>query len=133
MTVRLEFTVKATIPAVRSPILAIQWQRHRFGDSRQSHYYNNRPTGDGSTIVEDTNLLAVTKVTILVVWALAAFIEAIILTIRPPMGHYLVVRWAARPIRQHSSEPLFRLFGHRISTISGSIGRATDVISLLKI
>ena len=25
MTVRLEFTVKATIPAVRSPILAIQW------------------------------------------------------------------------------------------------------------
>ena len=41
-------------------------------------------TDDGSTIVGDTNLLAVTKATILVVWAPVAFVEATILTIHPP-------------------------------------------------
>ena len=84
-------------------------------------------------MVEDPNLPVFTKATILVVQALTAFVEATILTIHPPMGHYSAVRWAVRPIRWRSSEPLFRLFGHRTSTTSGSIGRATSVGSSLKI
>ncbi|KAL0009899.1 hypothetical protein SO802_005007 [Lithocarpus litseifolius] len=75
---------------------------------------------------------AVTKATILVAWASAAFVEATILTIHPPVGHYSAERWAARPIRRHSPEPLFWRFGHWTSTTSGSIGQATDVDSLLK-
>ena len=55
-------------------------RRHRFGSGRRSHYYNNQPTGNGGTIVRDTN-----------------------------------------PV------------GHRASTTSGSIDRATGVGSLFKI
>ena len=84
-------------------------------------------------MVGDTNLPVVTKTTILVVWAPAAFVEATILTIHPPVGHYLAVWWAARPIQRRSSEPLFRQFGHWTSTTSNSIGRVTGVGSLLKI
>ena len=90
-------------------------------------------TGDGGTIVRDTNLLVVTKATILVVWALVAFVEATILTIHPPMGHYSAIQWAVRPIRRRSLEPLFRRFDHQTSTTSDSIGQATSVGSLLQI
>ena len=83
-------------------------------------------------MVEDTNLPMVTKATILVVWAPATFVEATILTIHPPVGHYSAVRWVARPIRRHSLEPLFRRFGHQTSTTGSFIGRATGVGSLLK-
>ena len=84
-------------------------------------------------MVEDTNLPVVTKATILVVQALAAFVEATILTIHPLVGHYSIVRWVARPIQRCSSEPLSRRFGHWTSTTSNSIGRATGVGNLLKI
>ena len=30
-------------------------RRHRFGSGRWSHYHNSRPTGDGGTMVGDTN------------------------------------------------------------------------------
>ena len=83
-------------------------------------------------MVEDTNLLVVTKATILAVWAPAAFVEATILTIHPLVGHYSAIRWAARPIQRRLSKPLFRQLSHRTSTTGGSIGRATDVGSLLK-
>ena len=42
-------------------------------------------------MVRDTNLSVVTKAIILVVWAVAAFVKATILTIHPPVGHYSVV------------------------------------------
>ena len=76
---------------------------------------------------------AVTKATILVVWASAAFVEAAILTIHLPVGHYLAIQWAARPIQWRLPEPLFWQFSHRTSTTSSSIGRATGIGSLLKI
>ena len=41
---------------------------------------------------------AVTKATMLVVWASATFVEAAILTIHLPVGHYSAIQWAARPI-----------------------------------
>ena len=82
-------------------------RRHRFSGNRRSHYYNIWPTGDGNTMVEDTNLLVVTKATILVVWASAAFVEATILTIYPLVSHYSAIRWAARPIQWCLLEPLF--------------------------
>ena len=34
--------------------MTIGW-RHRFCGGRWSHYYNNRPTGDGGIMVKDTN------------------------------------------------------------------------------
>ena len=71
MTVRLEFTVKATIPAIWSPILAVWWsetsirwqsskpllqqsahrwwrydgRRHQSTGSHQSHYFGSLGTG----------------------------------------------------------------------------------------
>ena len=117
--------IEATIPTVQSPILVVRWL--------SEHYYNSRPINDGSTMVEDTNLPPVTKATIFVVWALGAFVEATILTIHPPVGHYSAVRWVARPIRRCLLKPLFQRFGHKTSTTSSSIGRATGVGCLLKI
>ncbi|KAL0003305.1 hypothetical protein SO802_017086 [Lithocarpus litseifolius] len=94
--------VGVTITTIGLPMMAVQWS-------------------------ETLIWWAVTKATILVVWASAAFIEATILTIHPPVGHYSAVRWAARPIRWRSPEPLFWRFGHRTSTTSSSIGQATGV------
>ena len=74
--------VGATIATIGPPMMAVQWS-------------------------ETPIRWAVTKAIILVVWASAAFVEATILTIHPPVGHYLVVWWVARPIRRHLSEPLF--------------------------
>ena len=100
--------VEATIATISSPMMVVQWS-------------------------ETPIRWAVTKAIILVVWASAAFVEATILTIHPPVGHYLVVWWVARPIWRHLLEPLFWRFSHRTSTTSGSIGRAIGVGSLLKI
>ena len=58
--------VGATITIVGPPVMAVQWS-------------------------ETPIRWAVTKATILVVWASATFVKATILTIHPPMGHYLVV------------------------------------------
>ena len=79
--------IGATITTISPPMMVVQWS-------------------------ETPIRWAVTKAIILVVWASAAFVEATILTIHPPMGHYSTIRWATRPIRQLSSEPLFRQFSH---------------------
>ena len=100
--------VRATITTISPPMMAVQWS-------------------------ETPIRWAVTKATILVVWASVAFVETTILTIHPLVGHYSAVRWAARPIRRRSLEPLFWRFNHQTSTTSGSIGQATGIGSLLKI
>ena len=97
--------VGATIATIGPPMMAVQWSKTPIR-------------------------WAVTKAIILGVWALAAFVEATILTIHPPVGHYLAIWLVARPIRRRLSEPLFWRFGHWTSTTSGSIGRATGVGSL---
>ena len=100
--------VGATITTIGPPVMVVQW-------SKTPVWW------------------AVTKATMLVVWASAAFVEAAILTIHLPVGHYSAIQWAARPIQRRLLEPLFWQFSHRTSTTSSSIGRATGVSSLLKI
>ena len=65
--------VRATITTIGPPVMAVQWS-------------------------ETPIRWAVTKATILVVWASAAFVKATILTIHPSVGHYSMVWWVARPI-----------------------------------
>ena len=100
--------VRATITTIGPPVMVVQWSKTPIR-------------------------WAVTKATMLVVWASAAFVEAAILTIHLPVGHYSAIQWAARPIQRRLLEPLFWQFSHRTSTTSSSIGRATGISSLLKI
>ena len=67
-------------------------------------------------MVGDTDLLAVARATILVVWPLV-----------------LAVQWAKVPILWRSPEPLFQRFDHKTSGISGSNGLATNFSNLLEI
>ena len=127
-------------------------RRHRFGSIGSVTDSSNMVVGDidsaavvGATITtigpsvmvvqwsKTPIRWVVTKATILVVWASAAFVEAAILTIHLLVGHYSAIQWAVRPIQRRSPEPLFWQFSHRTSTTSGSIGRATGIGSLLKI
>ena len=123
MTVRFEFTVGATILVVRSPILAIRWSktliRRRSSEPllqqsvhRWWQYDGWRHQFAGSYQSHYFGSLGTGGVH-----------QSHYLTIHPPMV----------TIRQRSSKPLFRRFGHRTSTTSGSIGWATGVGSLLKI
>ena len=81
--------IEATIPTVRSPILVVRWletlvwQRRYNGRRDQSSGVRKSHYSDGS--VTDSSSTMVGDID------LAA-----------------AVRWAARPIRRHSSEPLFR-------------------------
>ena len=127
-------------------------RRHRFGSIGSVIDSSNMVVGDvDSTAVIGATITTigppamvvqwsktpirweVTKATILVVWASVAFVEAAILTIHLPVGHYSAIQWVARPIQWRSPKPLFWRFSHRTSTTSGSVGRATGVGSLLKI
>ena len=88
--------VEATIPTVRSPILVVRWsetsiwrwryggRQDQFGGIRRSHYFGSHRGHYSDGSVTDSSSMVVGDID------LAA-----------------VVRWAARPIWQSSSEPLF--------------------------
>ena len=118
----ISMVIGATIPTVQSLILVVRWSetsiwRRRYGGRkdqsggvRRSHYFGGYRShySDGSV----TNYSSIVVRDIDLVTA---------------------VWWAARPIQQRSSEPLFWRFGHWTSTTSSSIGRATGVGCLLNI
>ena len=103
--------IKATIPTVQSLILVVRWsetsiwrwryggRQDQFGGIRRSHYFGSHRGHYSDGSVTDSSSMVVGDID------LAA-----------------VVRWAARPIRWHSSEPLFQRFSHWTSTTSDCIG-----------
>ena len=125
--VRFEFTVwisKLWLLGKKKNMIV--GRRHRFGSIGSVTDSSNMVVGDidsaavvGATITtigpsvmvvqwsKTPIRWAVTKATILVVWASAAFVKAVILTIHLPVGHYSAIQWAARPIQRRSPEPLF--------------------------
>ena len=104
--------IGATIPTVRSPILVVWWsgtsiwQRWYGGRRDQSDCVRRSHYSDGS--VTDSSSMVVGDID------LAA-----------------VVWWAARPIRRHSSEPLFRRFGHWTSTQAAQLAEPSMLVVYL--
>ena len=114
--------IRATIPTIRSLILVVRWSetsiwRRRYGGRqdqsggiRRSHYFGSYRSHYSDGSVTNYSSMVVRDIDLVT-----------------------AVRWAARPIQQRLSEPLFWRFGHWTSTTSSSIGRATGVGCLLNI
>ena len=116
----ISVVIGATIPTVQSLILVVWWsetsiwwwryggRQDQSGGVRQSHSFGgHRSHYFDSSIINSSSMVVGGIDLAATVW------------------------WAARPIWRRSSEPLFRQFGHWTSTISGSIGQATDVGCLI--